>query len=109
MLIEKILEYLQLKLESNKFINAYKPLLILLEKILLSGVVNSQNFLLLTDKIFYIGDSISKITIDFIKNLQLYDPNIEKDLFEIFLQNNEMNTNEKYMGLPLSYKFLFFK
>jgi hypothetical protein len=109
-LIENILDYLKIQIDSIKHINTWKLLLQLIDKIMQSGNINSSNYISLTEKIFYISDKIYSNCIELISNLEVYNPNYHLVLNDIFSQELEIikNKNENYLQLNLSYKVLFF-
>ena len=95
-----------------KFINIFRPILILLEKILQSGSFNNNNFSLFSNEIFLLTDQISEKCVDIITNIQLENNNnnIYSNIY-ISPKNNNNNSIEakkfeEFISLP--YKTFFF-
>ncbi len=109
-MIENILDYLIIQAGSLKYINSWRPLLQVIDKIMQSGNVNSFNYVNLSQKIFSIADKIYMDCRDLISKLEINNPNYNIFLNEVFNQELEItkNKNHKYTNLPLANKVLFF-
>lgn len=75
-----------------------------------SGNINSTNYILLTEKIFYISDKIYSNCTELISKFEVKNSNYHLILNDIFNQEIELMRikNQNYPQLDLSYKVLFF-
>jgi hypothetical protein len=92
------LEFFNQQINTIKFINIYRPIIILLDKILQSGAFNNNNFSTFLNEIFFIADSICKKCLNIINNIQLETQNINNN-------NYDDNDNDIYIPLTENYNY----
>lgn len=104
------MDYLLNQIKISKLINIWRPILQLIDKIMQSGNINSSNYVTLTEKIFFISDTIYSNCKELLSKLELKNSHYQFALKEIFDQNLEPKKFkcDNYPIFEISYKVLFF-
>jgi hypothetical protein len=96
------LDFFKQQIQTVKFINIYRPIIILLDKILQSGLFNNNNFSTFLNEIFLIADTITEKCLFIINNINLELNIINNNNFDnfsgIYIYNKE-NYNDNNINI----------
>ncbi len=96
------MDFFKQQIQTVKFINIYRPIIILLDKILQSGLFNNNNFSTFLNEIFLIADTITEKCLFIINNINLELNIINNNNFDnfsgIYIYNKE-NYNDNNINI----------